>query len=204
MMRLKGSVLSGLAVAALMAGSSVMAAPVIGEPAPAFEVTGSDGETWSLEGLEGKTVVLEWTNHECPFVVKHYGPENMQSLQQEAADNDVVWLSVISSAPGKQGHLSAEQANALSAQRNASPATVLLDESGDMGRAYGARTTPQMAVIDAEGILRYMGGIDSIPSADPADIERADAYFANAMAAVLNGHDPDPAVSTPYGCSVKY
>ena len=204
MMRLKGSVLSSLAVAALMAGSSVMAAPVIGEPAPSFEVVGSDGETWSLQGLEGKTVVLEWTNHECPFVVKHYGPENMQSLQREAAEHEVVWLSVISSAPGKQGHLSAEQANALSAERNASPATVLLDESGDMGRAYGARTTPQMAVIDTDGILRYMGGIDSIPSANPADIERADAYFANAMAAVLSGQDPDPAVSTPYGCSVKY
>jgi peroxiredoxin len=193
-----------IAVVFLAVSASVGAVPQIGQPAPAFDVLAADGQRYTAESLKGKIVVLEWTNHDCPFVQKHYVSDNMQALQRQAEENEVVWLSVISSAPGKQGHVDAVTANQLSDQRDAEPDTVLLDEAGDLGRAYGARTTPQMVVIDAEGIVRYMGGIDSIPSTDIADIEKAQPYFANAMLAVVEGETPDPAVTTPYGCSVKY
>lgn len=187
-----------------LALGSAHAAPRVGQPAPDFSVVDTAGQTHSLSDFAGQTVILEWTNHDCPFVKKHYVSDNMQTLQRRYTEEGAVWLTVISSAPGKQGHVSAEQADTLTRDRNAAPTAVLLDESGDMGRAYDARTTPHMYVIDAEGVLRFMGGIDSNPSADPADIPGATPYLANAARAVLAGDTPDPAVTRPYGCTVKY
>lgn len=192
-----------LVAAAACMSLAVTAAPQIGAKAPDFSLTDSKGINYSLNELAGKTVVLEWTNHDCPFVKKHY-EGNMQALQQRFTAQDVVWLSVISSAPGKQGHVSAAEADALTASRQAAPTAVLFDASGVTGKAYDAKTTPHMYVIDKAGVLQYMGGIDSIPSAKVDDIAKATPYFANAASAVLAGEAPNPAVTKPYGCSVKY
>src|SRR5580693_4742184 len=151
--------------------------PQIGRPAPDFSATDSDGQVHRLADLRGKTVVLEWTNAECPYTRKHYSSGNMQNLQELARRRGVVWLSVISSAPGKQGYVSGSEADALTRSRHAMPAAVLLDPSGDLGRLYHAKTTPHLCVIDARGDLRYMGGIDSIATADVADIQTAEPYL---------------------------
>lgn len=189
--------------AAVLFASSVAAAPQVGQPAPSFTVKDSAGQVHSLADFAGKNVVLEWTNHDCPFVVKHY-QGNMQQLQQAMTAEGVVWLSVISSAPGKQGHIDQAKSDELTASRGAAPTAVLFDEDGVMGKAYDARTTPHMYIIDKNGVLQYMGGIDSIPSAKVEDIAKATPYFANAGKAVLAGQTPDPAVTRPYGCSIKY
>lgn len=196
---------SALAVAAALATSIVSAAPSVGQPAPAFSAKNSKGETVNLADFKGKFVVLEWTNDGCPFVKKHYNAAgNMQSLQGEAAEQGAVWLSVISSAPGKQGHVSGAQADALTAQRKAQPAHVLLDESGDVGRLYDAKTTPHMFIVDPEGKLVYAGGIDSIPSPDVEDIAKATPYVKLALAEATSGKPVTQAVTKPYGCAVKY
>ena len=143
------------------------AAVRVGEPAPAFTGTDTQGKTHRLEDYRGKTVVLEWTNHDCPYVRKHYGAGNMQDQQREAAAQGVIWLSVISSAPGQQGHVSPAEADALTQSRKAASNAVLLDPEGQIGRAYGAKTTPHMYIINPAGQLVYMGGIDSITTADP-------------------------------------
>ena len=176
----------------------------IGQAAPPFSVIDSHGVRHSLSDFAGKTVILEWTNHDCPFVKKHYETDNMQSLQREMTAQGAVWLSVISSAPGTQGFVSPAQANQLSADRNAAATAVLLDSSGVMGRAYQARVTPHMYVIDSTGVLRYAGGIDSIATANKADVAKADPYFATAARAVLAGEPVERSVSRPYGCTVKY
>lgn len=183
---------------------TVHATPATGESAPDFSATDSEGNTQKLSDQRGSIVVLEWTNHDCPFVGKHYDSGNMQALQKEAAEQDVVWWSVISSAPGKQGHVSPEQANELTSQRSAAPRAVLLDPEGTIGQLYGARTTPHMYVIDPEGELVYMGAIDDIPSANESDVETANNYVRMALAAVQEGQPVDPATTQPYGCSVKY
>ncbi len=188
---------------ALFTGT-VAAAPEVGKPAPAFTGTDTAGKTWDLASLRGTPVILEWTNHDCPYVVKHYESKNMQALQEEAADAGYTWLSVISSAPGKQGHVSAEQADALTESRGAAPAAVLLDTTGAIGKAYGARTTPHMFVIDANGTLVYMGGIDDKPTTHIADVEGAENYVRLAMANLAAGEPVSTAVTRPYGCSVKY
>lgn len=192
-----------LAASAAVLSLGLTAAPQIGAPAPDFTVVDSKGSSHSLRDFAGKTVVLEWTNHDCPFVKKHY-QGNMQALQKEMTAQDVVWLSVISSAPGKQGHVSPAEADELTARRNAAPTAVVFDESGVVGQAYAAKTTPHMYVIDKASVLQYMGGIDSIPSAKVGDIANATPLFANAAKAVLAGETPNPAISKPYGCSVKY
>lgn len=192
-----------LAASAAVFSLGLAAAPQVGAPAPDFTVVDSKGNSHSLKDFAGKNVVLEWTNHDCPFVVKHYSG-NMQALQADMTAQDVVWLSVISSAPGKQGHVSGAKADELTASRSAKPTAVVFDESGVVGKAYDAKTTPHMYVIDKAGVLQYMGGIDSIPSAKVDDIAKATPYFANAAKAVLAGQTPDPAVTKPYGCSIKY
>lgn len=192
-----------LAASAALLSLGLSAAPQVGAPAPDFSVVDSKGVSHQLSDFAGKNVVLEWTNHDCPFVKKHYDG-NMQALQAEMKAQDVVWLSVISSAPGKQGHVSGAKADELTASRSALPTAVVFDETGTVGKAYDAKTTPHMYVIDKAGVLQYMGGIDSIPSAKVADIAKATPYFANAAKAVLNGKTPDPAITKPYGCSVKY
>ena len=178
--------------------------PEIGKPAPLFSATDSNGKTHNLADYRGKIVVLEWTNHDCPYVRKHYGAGNMQALQNDAREADIVWLTVISSAPGKQGYVDPAEANKLTASRNAAPHAVLLEPDGAIGKAYGARTTPHMYIIDAEGVLRYKGGIDDKPTSDPADIDGAENYVRAALADLASGSAVRTPVSRPYGCSVKY
>lgn len=183
--------------------ASIMAANV-NETAPGFSLLNSQGEQVSLADFAGKKVILEWTNHDCPYVKKHYGADNMQALQRQYTEDDVVWLSIISSAPGKQGYVDAEQANQLTTSRNASPTHVLFDPDGTVGKDYKAKTTPHMYIIDKEGVLQYAGAIDSIKSANPADIPKATNYVSVGMDALAAGSSPDPAVTVPYGCSIKY
>ena len=180
------------------------AAVSVDQPAPDFTGIDSNGVKHTLSQYRGKTVVLEWTNHDCPYVRKHYESGNMQALQKAATGDGIIWLSIISSAPGKQGHVSGSGANALTTQRKASPTAVILDERGDIGRQYGAKTTPHMYIIDAKGSLVFMGGIDSIPSSNPADIERATNYVEVALRAMTDGKPIADNVTRPYGCSVKY
>lgn len=180
------------------------AEPKVGKAAPDFTAVDSNGKSHSLADFRGKTVVLEWTNHGCPFVQKHYGTGNMQALQREAMDKDVVWLSVISSAPGRQGYVEGVEANRLSKERDAVPTAVLLDPKGKVGRSYDARTTPHMYVIDAAGKLVYMGGIDDRPTANWADVEGATNYVRAALDDVAAGRPVATPTARPYGCSVKY
>ncbi|MCH9827827.1 MAG: thioredoxin family protein [Gammaproteobacteria bacterium] len=193
-----------LAAVVLSAAGTAQAAADVGAAAPDFSLPDSNGETRSLSDFGGQYVVLEWTNDGCPFVRKHYGSGNMQSLQKEYTAKDVAWLSIISSAPGEQGHVSGAEANALTAERDAAPTAVLLDPSGDVGREYGAKTTPHMYIIDPKGTLIYAGGIDSIPSANPQDIEKATPYVKLALDEAMAGKPVSQAQTRPYGCSVKY
>jgi peroxiredoxin len=178
--------------------------PRVGKPAPDFAGIDSDGKTVTLKELRGRTVVLEWSNHQCPFVAKHYRSGNMQALQKEAAGQGVVWLTMVSSAPGMQGSVTAAEANELTRSRGAAPSAVVLDPTGTIGRAYDARTTPHMFVIDASGTVVYMGGIDDKPTTDVADIATAKNYVRLALAAVAAGRPVQEPVTRPYGCSVKY
>jgi peroxiredoxin len=178
--------------------------PQVGQPAPDFSTIDSQGRMRHLADYRGKVVVLEWTNADCPFTRKHYESGNMQSLQSLAQDHGIVWLSVISSAPGKQGYVDGSAADQLSKTRHAVPTAVLLDPSGSVGRLYHAKTTPHMFVIDAKGELRYMGGIDSIATTDASDIPKAEPYLKEAMLAVVDNQPVAHPVTRPYGCSVKY
>ncbi|MCP5197127.1 MAG: thioredoxin family protein [Gammaproteobacteria bacterium] len=184
--------------------SSAGAALRVGEPAPDFTGVDTQGKSHRLADYQGKTVILEWTNHDCPYVRKHYGAGNMQDQQREAAARGVVWLSVISSAPGKQGYVNPAEADALTQSRNAAPQAVILDPEGTIGRAYGARTTPHMYIIDEAGQLVYMGGIDSIATANSDDIPQATQYVRVALQERAAGQPISVPVTRPYGCSVKY
>jgi peroxiredoxin len=187
-----------------LAPTSVPAAGVVGEAAPAFTLTDSNGRTHSLSDLRGKIVVLEWWNYQCPFVGKHYGGGNMQKLQKTWTSRGVVWLTVSSSAPGKQGYVDGPKANALMKEKGGAPTAILLDHDGTVGRAYGARTTPHMFVIDKTGTLVYEGGIDDKPSTDLADLATANNYVEAALEEVSAGRPVSTPTSEPYGCSVKY
>ena len=180
------------------------AAAEINQPAPGFAAVGADGSPISLDAFKGKTVVLEWTNHDCPFVIKHYDSGNIPGLQKTAAAKDVVWLQVISSAPGTQGHVDGATALKLNAARGAAPTGVVLDPDGRIGKSYGAQTTPHLYIVDATGTLVYKGGIDSIPSNKQADIARAENYVSTALAELQAGKRISKASTQPYGCSVKY
>jgi peroxiredoxin len=194
-----------LAIAAFLASTTLaVAAPEIGKPAPAFTAVDSNGKSHTLADFKGKTVILEWTNDGCPYVKKHYGAGNMQKIQKDLTGEGAVWLSVISSAPGKQGHVDGKGANALVAAQGSAPTAVLLDPKGTMGRAYEAQTTPHMYVIDGKGVLRYMGAIDDKPSTDAATIPGARNYVREAFAAVKSGKPVEVAATDPYGCAVKY
>ncbi|MFT7722669.1 MAG: redoxin domain-containing protein [Roseateles sp.] len=191
-------------LATLIAPSLALAGAAVDAPAPAFTATTADGQSVSLADYRGRTVVLEWTNHDCPYVRKHYGSGNMQKQQQAAAAQGVVWLQVISSAPGQQGFVDGATARRLNAERGAAPAATLLDPQGALGRAYGAQTTPHLYVIRPDGRLAYKGGIDSIATAQADDIARAEPYVTQALAAVAAGRPVEKASTRPYGCSVKY
>lgn len=198
-----------LAFAAVVAGAvfftpPAQSAPQVGAPAPEFIGKATDGKAIALADLRGKTVVLEWTNHDCPFVRKHYGTGNMQTLQKEATADGVVWLSIISSAPGLQGYVEPAEADQLTTKRDAAPTHVILDPKGAIGKAYAARTTPHMYVIDADGVLRYMGGIDDRPTSYSGDVEGANNYVRAALSEMNSGQPVSNPVARPYGCSVKY
>ncbi|MFC3713164.1 thioredoxin family protein [Sphingoaurantiacus capsulatus] len=189
--------------AAIALAAPAVANPVVGQAAPAFKVTDSNGKARSLSEFKGKTVVLEWTNAECPFVKKHYAG-NMQALQKSAAKDGVVWLTVNSGAPGKQGQVDGAGANAIVKAKGAAPAAYLLDGSGAVGRAYAAKTTPHMYIVDPAGKLVYQGGIDDKPTADVADIKGAKNYVTAALADMKAKRAVAVSSSKPYGCSVKY
>jgi hypothetical protein len=180
------------------------AAAAIGQPAPAFQLVDSTGQMRSLSDFAGKTVVLEWTNHDCPFVKKHYGADNMQLQQRDATDDDVVWLTINSSAPGLQGHVDGAAAERIRGDAKAAQSFYLLDPDGTVGRAYDAKTTPHMYIIDPDGVLRYAGAIDSISSAKPADIPKAIQFVPQSLAELAAGQPVSVTVTRPYGCAVKY
>ena len=176
----------------------------VGQPAPDFTLTDSHGKSHSLAQYKGKVVVLEWNNPKCPFVGKHYGSGNMQKQQGDATAAGVVWLTINSSASGTQGDVDAAAANAYVARVGAKQTAYLLDRSGQVGRLYGARTTPHMYVIDKAGVLRYMGGIDSIKSTDQDDVPQATQYVSQALNELAAGKPVSTPTAEPYGCSVEY
>ncbi|MGE0577556.1 MAG: redoxin domain-containing protein [Reyranella sp.] len=201
--RRRDLVLAG-AAAALAPAAAFAASPDIGKPAPLFTAVDSNGKTWSLADLKGKIVVIETTNHDCPYVRKHYNARNMQTQQREAAAKGVVWLTSASSAAGEQGHVTAAQANDIVKRLDAAPAAVLLDPQSRIARAYGATVTPHMYIIDAAGTLVYKGGIDSIPSSDVADIPKARQYVRIGLDEVIAGKPVSNASTRAYGCTLKY
>lgn len=177
----------------------------IGANVPNIQATDINGNAFNLEDYKGKTVVLEWTNAECPFVVKHYSTNNMQDTQEKAvAMDNVVWVSINSSAAGKQGSVTPEEAKSLIAEKGAHPTTMILDPLGEIGHAYGAMTTPHMFVIDAEGKLAYMGAIDDNSSPNPDTVEGAKNYVLAALNDLSAGNPVTESVTRPYGCAVKY
>ena len=177
--------LLSLSLTALGLSFPASAAVEPGETAPEFTLTDSKGTSHKLSDFRGKLVVLEWLNHECPFVKKHYSGGDMQKLQKEYTAKGVIWLSIISSAPGKQGHRTGPQAEADTKDKNASPTAVLLDPAGTVGQQYGAKTTPEMFVIDKDGKIIYAGAINSIKSTNPADVAKAENHVRQALDAAL-------------------
>lgn len=198
--------LSGCAVlgAALLALSAAGQAVRVGAPAPSFTANDSRGQSESLDRYRGKYVVLEWHNQGCPFTRKHYVSGNMQALQREWTAKGVAWFTVISSAPGEQGYVTPAQENAYLAQVHAAPTAVLMDADGKVGRLYGAKSTPQMIVIDPLGKVIYDGAIDDRPTPDPEDVRGADNYVSDALTAAMAGKPVAKPYTRPYGCSVKY
>ena len=184
--------------------TSAAAAVAVGKPAPDFSATDSSGKTVKLSDFKGKIVVLEWTSNECPIVKKHYDSNNMQKLQKNAAAQGVVWLSVDSSGTHKPGYMDGAAAQAWIKSRNASPTDLLIDPSGAVGHLYEAKTTPHMFVIDKNGTLAYTGAIDSISSADPADVPKAKNYVQAALDELEAGKAVTVAETKSYGCSIKY
>ena len=180
------------------------AAPVVGKPAPNFKLADVNGKPVTLSQFRGKTVVLEWNNPECPFVKKHYGSGNMQKAQAAAKKDGVVWLTINSGAPGKQGHMSGTQAKAFLAEAGSGPTAYLLDPRGVVGKVYDAKTTPHMFIVNKAGTLVYAGGIDDKPTPRPADIEGARNHVLAALSELKAGKAVSVATSRPYGCAVKY
>jgi len=191
--------LTSLAATALFA-----AEPTAGNAAPDFSLPDATGKTHSLADFKGKFVVLEWFNEGCPFVKKHYGSGNMQKLQQEYSGKDVVWLTINSSAPGEQGHLTPDTAPKTISDLKMTSTKLLLDPDGKVGRLYGAKNTPHMFVINKEGKLIYQGAIDSKPTANASDIASSSNYVKVALDESMAGKPVSNASTKPYGCSVKY
>jgi peroxiredoxin len=201
---MKTKLLLGLFASLISTALFAADSPPVGSAAPDFSLTDSKGKTQTVSQYKGKYVVLEWFNPECPFVKKHYGSGNMQKLQEEFTGKGVVWLSVDSSAPGLEGNLTADQANAKIAEWKTKQTALLLDPEGKAGRTYGAKNTPHMFVINPEGKIIYEGAIDSKPSSNPADIASSTNYVKVALDESLGGKPVSNANTKPYGCSVKY
>ena len=198
---IRNSFLFALALLALIA---VGLAARVGEAAPDFTATDSNGQTHHLADYQGKYVVLEWHNQGCPYTKKHYESGNMQRLQKEWTQKGVVWLTVISSAPGTQGYVTAPEENDYVKRMHAVPTAVLLDPDGNLGHLYAAKTTPHMYIIDPKGTLIYNGAIDDHPTADPGDIPNSKNYVSLALSEAMGGQAVADASTRPYGCSVKY
>jgi peroxiredoxin len=195
-----------LTILTSLIGTAVFAAdaPPVGSVAPDFSLTDTKGNTHSLSEYKGKYVVLEWFNPECPFVKKHYGSGNMQNLQKEYTDKGVIWLTIDSNAPGTQGNLTAEEAAKIATSWKTHQTALLLDPEGKAGRAYGARNTPNMVIINPGGKIIYHGAIDSKATPNPADIPTATNYVKAALDQSLAGKSVTTPQTKPYGCSVKY
>jgi hypothetical protein len=197
-----------MAAILLFAGPGVTLAqmqdPEIGVAAPAFTLPDTYGNEHSLSDYAGKWVVLEWLNYGCPFVQKHYNSGNMQKLQTDYGEKGVVWFSVVSSAPGEQGYYEPDEMNAMNQEKGNQATAVLLDPAGTVGRAYGAKTTPQMYVINPDGVLLYNGAIDDKPTSRLSDIEGAKNYLVQAMEEAMAGEPVSIPTTQPYGCNVKY
>ena len=195
---------AGIVTLVVMALSILALAVRVGEPAPNFTATDSNGKPHTLSSYRGKFVVLEWHNQGCPYTKKHYESGNMERLQKEWTQKGVVWFTVISSAPGTQGYVTAEQENDYMRRMNAAPTAALLDPTGDLGHLYGAKTTPHMFIINPDGVLIYDGAIDDKSTPDQADIPSSTNYVSLALSEAMSGKPVSTPTSRPYGCSVKY
>ncbi|MBL7664374.1 MAG: thioredoxin family protein [Bacteriovoracaceae bacterium] len=174
------------------------------DPAPTFSLKGHDDKTYNLKDYAGKIVILEWLNHGCPFVKKHYDSNNMQKLQKDLTTQGVVWLSIISSAPGKQGYSTPAEAAENKMTHGSAATAILIDADGKVGQSYGAMTTPHMFIINQKGLVAYQGAIDDTASTDPADIKNSKNYVSQVASELLKGKEPSVKNSKAYGCSVKY
>jgi peroxiredoxin len=195
---------AGIAAALLMAPLFVHAEAVVGKPAPAFDAKDANGKSQSLAANKGKWIVLEWFNKDCPYVKKHYNGGNMQKLQKDYTAKGVVWFSVLSSAKGKEGYTDAATTLKVAAEKKSAATATILDPSGVMGKAYGAKTSPHMFIINPEGNVVYAGAIDDNDSSDAAVIPKSKNYVSAALDEALAGKPVTVATSRPYGCSVKY
>jgi hypothetical protein len=193
-----------LAVLILCAAPLLLAAAKVGDAAPEFTATASNGKTVRLADHRGKFVVLEWHNNGCPYVGKHYNSGNMQRLQKQWTSQGVVWLTVLSSAPGKQGYVTASEENDYLTKEHAAPTAALLDPTGEIGHLYDAKTSPQMVVINPQGVVIYSGAIDDKPTTDLQDVQGATNYVSLALEQAMAGKPVQTAATRPYGCSVKY
>jgi len=198
-----GATLIGGGVWSLKPQAAIAAAPA-GKSAPSFTLKDTMGRTRSLSQFKGRYVVMEWLNHDCPFVKAQYAGGNMQKLQRAARSKGAVWLSIASSASGKQGHYNGSQANALTRSKKAMPSAVLLDASGKVGRLYGAKTSPHMFVINPQGKVIYNGALDNNPTTDQASVPGATNYVMAALTQAKKGQKVSLAATQPYGCSIKY
>lgn len=213
MTRRNFGLVAGLATAAALTAGAVISATasaqdaatgaVVGEPAPDFTATDLAGVTHTLSDFADQTVVLEWTNPGCPYVLKHYDSGNIQAMQADAAEDGVIWLTVNSTNADHRDYLAAEAHAAWLDEQGATPTAAFLDESGDIGRLFGAGRTPDVFVID-QGVVAYIGAVDDVRSTDPADVEGATNYVRAALSAIAAGEAVDPAETERYGCTVKY
>ena len=187
-----------------LSATAFAAGPDLGKPAPDFAAADTTGKPVKLSDFKGKLVILEWSNHQCPYVRKHYGAGNMQKTQEAARAMGVTWITIISSAPGEQGHVNAAEANKLTTERNAKPHHVVLDPKGQIGRLYEARVTPHMFIIGTDGKLLYKGAIDSIRSSRQSDIASAKNYVIAALGEIKGGKQVADADTIAYGCTIHY
>lgn len=195
---------ASLLVTVFFAWALPLLAVETGQVAPDFSLQDIHGKPVSLTKLRGSFVVLEWINHGCPFVKKHYDSGNMQALQKEFTAKGVQWLSICSSAEGKQGHMKAVEWRKVAKEKGGAATAILLDDWGKVGTLYGAKTTPHMFIIDPKGLLIYQGAIDDTPSADPADVKGAVNYVRSALGEAMAGKPVSSSTTKPYGCGVKY
>jgi alkyl hydroperoxide reductase subunit AhpC len=202
---MKRSILFPITIALILCAAPLLiAAAKVGDAAPDFTATASSGKTYRLSSNLGKYVVLEWHNNGCPYVGKQYNSGNMQKLQKQWTSKGVIWFTILSSAPGKQGFVTASDENAYISKMRAAPTAALLDPSGDIGHLYDAKTSPQMVIINPQGVVMYDGAIDDKPTTDLADIPGATNYVSLALEQSMAGKPVATPATRPYGCSVKY